>query len=270
MRDFTNKVAVVTGAASGIGLALAKCFAHEGMRVVLADRDASALAAAEATLRTLGAKLLAVRVDVSQAEEVEALAAATLEAFGAVHILCNNAGIAGAIGPIWERSVAEWDVALGVNVYGVIHGIRSFVPIMVRQGEPAHIVNTASVAGLRPRATFGVYATTKHAVVCISEVLHAELAALGAPIGVSVLCPGFVHTRLVESVKTLPANASPEVQDWLEQFKTLVAGGADADFIGEKVLEGIRDEKLHILTHPEFIESIVQRVTRITGDRDSR
>ena len=178
MKELRGKVAVVTGAASGIGRALAGRFAAEGMKVVLADVEGPALAKAESELRAGGATVLAVAADVARAEAVDALAARTLEAFGGVHVLCNNAGVY-ASGLSWERPLADWEWVLGVNLWGVIHGVRAFVPIMLRQGSEAHIVNTASVAGLISGPFSAPYNVSKYGVVALSESLHYELALAG-------------------------------------------------------------------------------------------
>jgi len=276
MRDFKDKVAVVTGGASGIGLAMAQRFAREGMRVVIADIEAEALAAAEREIRSMGSTVLAVRTDVSKSQDVEALAASVLNSFGSVHIVCNNAGVGGTPGPIWERSIGDWQWVMGVNLWGVIHGIRTFVPIMLKQGGDAHIVNTASVAGLLSLSFAGVYHATKHAVVTISETLYAELTSAGARIGVSVLCPGFVKTRIMDSSRNRPAEltegmvwmVSPAAQAFREQFRSMLDAGISPDSVADKVLDAIRDEKLYILTHSEFNERIRQRVEGILAGRN--
>jgi len=273
MRDFKDKVAVVTGGASGIGLAMAQRFAREGMRVVIADIEAEALATAEREIRSTGSTVLAVRTDVSKSQDVEALAASALNAFGSVHIVCNNAGVAGTSGPLWERSIGDWQWVMGVNLWGVIHGIRTFVPIMLKQGEDAHVVNTASVAGLISSPFGGVYHATKHAVVTISEVLYAELVLAGAPIGVSVLCPGFVKTRIKDSSRNRPAElaegtVSPAAQAIRERVSSMVDAGISPDSVADKVLDAVRDEKLYILTHSEFNEPIRQRVEGILAGRN--
>ncbi len=194
MKEFKGKVAVVTGAASGIGRAMAERFAAEGMKVVLADIEQEALAQAEAKMKAAGATVLAVRTDVSSASGVQALAGRTIDAFGAVHILCNNAGVPPVVGPSWELTEADWQWVLGVNLWGVLHGIRVFVPIMLGQDSEGHVVNTASMAGLLSLPWAATYDVAKHGVVTLSESLHGELAAVGSKLKVSVLCPGWVKT----------------------------------------------------------------------------
>jgi len=179
MKEFKNKVAVVTGAASGIGRAMAERFAAEGMKVVLADIQPDALAQAESEMKAKGATIVSRLTDVSKGSEIEALAQTALDAFGKVHIVCNNAGVAVA-GFIWERSVADWEWVMGVNLWGVIHGVRVFTPIMMKQGEEGHIVNTASMAGLISGPSTSIYSVTKHAVVTLSESLYHELKMVGS------------------------------------------------------------------------------------------
>jgi len=276
MRQFKDKVAVVTGAASGIGLAIARRFAREHMRLVLADVEVDALAAAEREIRAMGATAIAVSTDVSRMEEVEALAAKTLNAFGSVHILCNNAGVDAPPGPIWERSLEDWQWLIGVNLWGVVHGIRAFVPVMLKQREEAHVVNTASVAGLLSVPFKGLYQATKHAVVTISETLYLELAMSNSGrIGVSVLCPGFVNTRILDSARNRPADLaaplgelSPAAQEWDSAFRTLVAAGMSPDKVADRVFEAICEEKLYVLTHPELNDHIRQRVEGILAGRN--
>src|SRR5262249_18260593 len=196
MKEFKDKVAVITGAASGIGRAMADRCVQEGMKAVLADVELDRLTKTEASMKASGATVLAVRTDVSQARDVEALAQKTLEVFGAVHLLCNNAGV-GTEAAIWESTLAEWEWVLGVNLWGVIHGVRVFVPLMLAQDTECHIVNTASMAGLISGPGLGAYKVAKHAVVTLSETLYHELAEHGANVKVSVLCPGIVNTRIM-------------------------------------------------------------------------
>jgi NAD(P)-dependent dehydrogenase (short-subunit alcohol dehydrogenase family) len=263
MRHFENKVAVVTGAASGIGLALARRFSRAGMRLVLADIDPNPLAAVAAELNAL-----AVPTDVSQAAEVVRLAEQTLAAHGAVHLLCNNAGVGGSPAPIWETSLPEAEWILGVNLWGVIHGLRAFVPILLRQNVEAHIVNTASVAGLLSPPNLSLYNASKHAVVTLSETLAADLAALAAPIGVSVLCPAFVNTRIMDTAHRPshlppPPALSPIAQSWSDRFHRRVAAGVAPDQIAEQVFAAIEANRLHILTHPDFRDEIAARTANI-------
>src|SRR5213079_1196074 len=231
MKDFYYKVAVVTGAASGIGRALAGKSAQEGMKVVLADVEESALKQAEAELQASGAQVLAVRTDVSQADEVEALAKITFETYGAVHLLFNNAGV-GAGTTVWESSLADWQWVLGVNLWGVIYGIHYFVPRMLAQDSEGHIVNTASAAGLISSPGAGIYKVSKHGVVTLSETLALELAVRGAKLKASVLCPEFVNTRIFDAERNRPqalANApqeqptSPEMEALLQAARQWLA-----------------------------------------------
>src|SRR5690242_20749735 len=189
MKDLAGKVAVVTGAGSGFGLEFARLGAREGMKLVLADVQQDALDAAVADARGRGAEAIGARVDVSRAEDVDRLAEEAKGAFGAVHLLFNNAGVAGGGGYVWESSLKDWKWVLGVNLMGVVHGIRSFVPMMLAQGTEGHVVNTASAAGLVSSPLMGTYNVSKHGVVTLSETLHHDLRLADARIGVSVLCP---------------------------------------------------------------------------------
>jgi NAD(P)-dependent dehydrogenase (short-subunit alcohol dehydrogenase family) len=272
MQDLRGKVAVVTGGASGIGRALVDGFAAEGMRVVVADVEASALASAERELRAGGADVLAVRTDVSKAEEVDTLAARTVESFGKVHVVCNNAGVSVG-GPMWEHTLADWQWVIGVNLWGVIHGIRSFVPRMIAQAEPAHVVNTASLAGLSSNPFLGVYNVTKHAVVTLSETLAQELAIVGAPVHVSVLCPGFVQTQIADSQRNRPATYSAGAArlrpESLEQtIRAAIASGLPPADVSTHVLDAIRNERFYVLTHPEITQDRVRR--RMEGILENR
>jgi NAD(P)-dependent dehydrogenase (short-subunit alcohol dehydrogenase family) len=205
LKEFKDKVAVITGAASGIGRALAERCAREGMQVVLADMEVEALTTTEAALKATGATVLAVVTDVSKAQDVEALAQKTLQAFGAVHLLCNNAGVwAGT--SVWESPLADWEWVLGVNMWGVIHGVRVFVPFMLAQETEGHIVNTASMSGLLTAPGLGAYLVSKHGVVALSETLSHELAQRRAKVKVSVLCPGWVNTQFSEAVRNRPGH----------------------------------------------------------------
>jgi NAD(P)-dependent dehydrogenase (short-subunit alcohol dehydrogenase family) len=250
MRELTGKVAVVTGGASGIGRALSLRFAAEGMRVVVGDVEKAALDAVVAELGDAGADVLGVLTDVSDAAQVAALADATIERFGVVHVVCNNAGV-GAGGVSWEAPLETWEWVLGVNVWGVVHGLRSFVPLLVAQGE-GHVVNTASVAGLVAPPFMGPYNASKHAVVAISESLHHELAMAAPGVKVSVLCPGWVQTRIADSERNrperlaVPDDSLGELRDVLQGF---IAGGMPPEGVAEQVVGAIRDERFWILTH---------------------
>jgi NAD(P)-dependent dehydrogenase (short-subunit alcohol dehydrogenase family) len=230
-------------------------FAAAGMAVVVADVEAAALAATEAELTSRGAKALAVRADVSEPGDVETLARAAVERFGGVHVLCNNAGVSVG-GPMWEHTLDDWQWVLGVNLWGVIHGIRTFVPIMLRQGEPAHVVNTASLAGLTSNPFLGVYNVTKHAVVTLSETLAQELAMLGPHVKVSVLCPGFVQTKIADSNRNRPGGMADEAArlrpaEFEEDLPAIAKGLAPAT-VAELVFDAIRDERFYVFPHPEL------------------
>lgn len=250
MRDLAGKVAVITGGASGIGRAMAERFAGEGMRLVLADVEEPALAAAVADLASAGAEVIGVPTDVSQASDVKALAERTLAGYGAAHLVCNNAGVGG--GPVAGTPLGVWEWVLGVNLWGVINGCHVFLPILTEQGE-GHIVNTASLAGLTGVPGLGVYCTSKFAVVGLSESLHHELAATGSPVKVSVLCPGFVHTRISESERNMPAAARRSTEEQAEVFapavRQAIEGGISPAEVADTVLEGVRADRFYILTH---------------------
>lgn len=274
MKDFKDKVAVVTGGASGIGKAMAARFGAEGMKVVLADVQPDALAATEAEFKAKGIETLAVRCDVSKADAVQDLADRTVAAFGGVHILCNNAGVA-APGPAWERTLADWEWVVGVNLWAVIHGVRSFVPIMMKQGE-GHVVNTASMAGLIVGPGMPTYFVTKHGVVALSESLHHDLTAYGSKVGVSVLCPGWVKTGIVDSARNRPEDLkneagtgeSPGAAMMEKMVRALVESGQSPESVAERVFEAVRDRKFYILTHPEMKGAIRQRMTDVLEERN--
>lgn len=275
MRDVRGRVAVVTGAASGIGRGLAERFAGEGMRVVLADVEEAPLQAAADELRAGGAEVLAVRTDVSQAEQVDALAAAAYDGFGAVHVLCNNAGIGGGGGASWELPLEDWQWTLGVNLWGVIHGVRSFVPRMIAGGEEGHIVNTASVAGLIAGAGGPAYTVTKFGVVGLTETLHHELLfATTGRIRASVLCPALTNTRILESGRNRPGGPLPEPaagtpeRIFLDMLKGVFATGMAPSETALMVLEGIREQRFYILTHPEHNPALTRRAEAIIAGGD--
>jgi NAD(P)-dependent dehydrogenase (short-subunit alcohol dehydrogenase family) len=276
VKEFQRKVAVVTGAASGIGRGLAERCAQEGMKVVLADVEEQALTRASQELQAAGAQVLAVQTDVSKATDVEALAQKTMATYGAVHLLFNNAGV-GAGTFIWESTLADWEWTMGVNLWGVIHGIRTFVPLMLEQQEEGHIVNTASMAGLTGGPGLGIYKVTKHGVVTLSETLYHELAFKGANIKVSVLCPGFVSTRIMDSARNRPAQLQndpaeermgPASEAMVQFMRQAVEAGMPPHQVAGIVFQAIRDEKFYILTHPELKESIRVRMEDILQERN--
>lgn len=275
MKEFTDRVAVVTGAASGIGRALADRFAAASMKVVLADVEEGALQQAETEMRGQGATVLGVVTDVSKEDSVEALAKKTLYTFGAVHILCNNAGVGGGFGPTWSQPLENWEWGLGVNLWGVIHGIRTFVPLMLQQGTEGHVVNTASMAGHLSSPFMSVYDATKFAVVTISESLSMELALQGAKVKVSVLCPGFVNTNIATSDRNRPAHLSaplPQLseaeQSFVAMMLTGVAAGMPPAEVAEKVFAAIQNEQFYIFPHPEFLSFVRARLEGIVEQKN--
>ena len=269
-----KNVAVITGAASGIGRGMAERFAAEGMAVVLADIETEPLAKLETDLRAIGATVLAVRTDVSNAADVENLAAQTVETFGVVHILCNNAGVV-CSRPIWEHTVADWEWVLGVNLWGVIHGIRAFVPRMLsqqKQETKCHIVNTASILGLVRGPGQGIYKVSKHGVVVLSETLADELAQKDAPIQVHVLCPGWVRTGILESDRNRPdvlQNSEVEIRpqrrasDHLQRVRAEMEAGISPAEVAEHVYQAIQTGTFYIFTHPEQREWVRVRMDGI-------
>lgn len=272
MKDFQDKVAVITGGASGIGRSLGDRCAREGMKVVLADIEEKALTQAEAEMKAAGAMVRSVVTDVSKLESVENLFRKTLDAFGAVHLLCNNAGIGARIPSIWESTTADWEWVLGVNLWSVIHGLRTFVPRMLEQDSEGHIVNTASILGLIVPPGGATYAVSKHGVVVLSEILYHELKDRKSKIGVSVLCPGFVNTRIVESDRNRPDTLknppdktvlTAEYEKKIKKTFDAIKAGIPPEQVADTVFDAIRNEKFYILTHPEFNEKIRTRAENI-------
>jgi NAD(P)-dependent dehydrogenase (short-subunit alcohol dehydrogenase family) len=274
VKTFRDRVAVVTGAASGIGLALAERFAAEGMKVVMADIEAAALATAADGLRRKGAAVLATRVDVSRAENVDRLARETYDAFGAAHVLCNNAGVA-VIGAVHEHTLADWQWVIDVNLWGVIHGVRAFLPRMLGGGDEGHIVNTASMAGLTTAPFMSVYDVTKHGVVALSESMYKELQITGSPIGVSVVCPGLIDTNIMRSSRNRPENladegkAGPMAQAFGQSLSDRLAGGYPPSEVAEQVLQGIREGRFYIVpAQPEVKGNIAIRAEDLLALRN--
>jgi NAD(P)-dependent dehydrogenase (short-subunit alcohol dehydrogenase family) len=275
MHEFKDKVAVITGGASGLGLAMARRFAREGMKLALGDIEEEPLRRVEQEFRRAGVPVLAIRTDVSRGHDVERLAEKTLATFGAVHIVCNNAGV-GPGGVVWENTTADWEWVLGVNVWGVIHGVRVFVPIMLRQNTPCHVVNTASVAGLLSVPGMGIYCVSKHAVVTLTECLYHDLAARSAKVGVSLLCPAYVPTGIADSERNRPAMLhnpararSPEDLERERQMRHAVESGRiSPDEVAEMVFDGIVNDRFYILTHPRIKAAVEERVQDIIQDRN--
>ena len=275
MKHFKDKVAVITGGASGIGLALARRAAAEGMKLVLADIEEGPLAAAAAELKGAGARVLTVKTDVSRAGEVENLAAQTLQAFGGAHLMFNNAGVGGVRVKTWQATARDWEWVLGVNVWGVIHGVRVFTPIMLAQGSEGHIINTASVAGLISPPGMGIYCVSKHAVVTLSECLHHDLAQKTDKIKCSVLCPAYVPTGIADSGRNRPADlketrhkSAADLALDASLKKAVQSGKLTAADVAQKVYEAVRDERFYILTHPKIKASIQWRMEDILQERN--
>lgn len=271
MNDLANRVAWITGAASGIGLALAHRLAAEQMKLVLVDIEAGPLAEAEAALRGKGATTLALTVDVGDAAQMEAATRKALDAFGVVHLIINNAGVGGGGGPMWQLTAADWKWALDVNLWGVLHAIRLLVPPLLASGEPGHVLNTASIAGLTSTPFMGPYTATKHAVVAVSECLAKELELVNANVGVSVLCPGFVKTKIATSHRNRPAElAGSDTSEGGKKFASvldqLVAAGVPAEKIADACVEAIRAPKFYVLTHPEMKPQIEHRMKQILDE----
>ena len=266
-----GKVAVVTGAASGIGRGLAQRFAAEGMRLALADVEADPLEEVAEELRAGGVEVWTSIVDVSDGDQVDAFGDGVVDTFGAVHLVCNNAGVGGG-GLTQDLTTADWQWVLGVNLWGVIHGMRVFLPKLLAQGE-GHIVNTASLAGLVPAPFMGPYNASKFAVVAISETAFQELRMFGSDVGVSVLCPAWVRTRIAESARNRPAELTnpPGPGDgeaagaMASVVEGLVAGGLPPEEVADQVVDAIRTRRLWILTHPESIAAVKARVDAIVS-----
>jgi NAD(P)-dependent dehydrogenase (short-subunit alcohol dehydrogenase family) len=273
MKNFAGKVAVITGGASGFGREFALIGQKLGMKLVLADVQQDALDKTRAELEALGAEVIALRCDVRKGEEVQALADATMARFGGVHLVFNNAGV-GSGGLIWENSVADWEWVLGVNLWGVIHGVRIFTPLMLatakkEPGYEGHIVNTASMAGLLNAPTMGVYNVSKHAVVSLSESLYQDLSLVDAPIGASVLCPFFVPTGISQShrnrpddVASGPVTASQRASQALSD-KAVTSGKVSAAQVAEWTFDAIRENKFYIYSHPGALASVQKRMEDI-------
>jgi NAD(P)-dependent dehydrogenase (short-subunit alcohol dehydrogenase family) len=273
MEDLAGKVAVVTGGASGIGLAMARRFAAEGMRLVLADIERPVLASAGEELAATGAEVLTVPTDVSVAADVAALAATTLEHFGDAHLVCNNAGVGSRGLPIADLPLEDFAWVVGVNLFGVIHGIQAFLPHLRANGV-GHIVNTSSISGLYHRPRMGPYNASKAAVVALSETLRFELDAEGSGVGVSVLCPSWVRTNITTSDRNRPERfaytlESAQMADVAvykakrrEQLATIAI---DPAAVAAQVCHAVRTDRFYVLTHPESVDGFAERAARIVA-----
>lgn len=279
MKNFQDKVVVITGGASGLGREFATTAAALGMKLVLADVQQDALDKARAELEAQGADVLAMTCDVRKGEQIQALADATMAKFGAVHLLFNNAGV-GSGGLIWENTEADWEWVLGVNVWGVIHGVRVFTKLMLECAakDPAyegHIVNTASMAGLLNAPTMGVYNVSKHAVVSLSETLYHDLQLVEAPIGASVLCPYFVPTGISQSHRNRPADVAMTANVTASQkvaqamtVKAVESGKVSAADVSQMTFDAIRDGQFYIYSHPGALGGVADRMDEIVHHKN--
>lgn len=283
MRDFAGRVAVVTGAASGMGRAFARRFAEEGMKVVLADIEESALELAVNELGAAGHEVLGVRTDVSRPEAVRHLADQALDAFGRVHVVCNNAGVEGYLdGPIWEATDNDWEWTFGVDYWSVVHGVRTFLPILLGQGEEGHMVNTSSMTAVVRAAN--MYGVAKHAVLALTEVVYGNLRERGAKVGVSALVPGIIATRIFQGSRNRPVGLRNEVEppgaargrEMRQMMHERLQGAMQPSEVAEILIQGIREERLYILTdlnwrdridgrHQDILNGTNPEVIRLAG-----
>lgn len=275
MMEFKNKVALITGAASGIGAAIAERCAYEGMKVVLADIDKEALINTEKVLKSTGAETLAVVCDVSKESDIKVLSEKAINTFGKVNLLFNNAGVAtGTV--LWRNTTADWKWVLGVNLWGLINCTKIFVPIMLKQNDECYIVNTASLAGFTSAPGNGVYSVTKHAIVNFSEALYYELKLAKAKIDVSVICPGFVNTQLADAERNRPVelkNTDRSIKTNMQQmaeemFHKEIKKGMAPELVVEKVFDAIQKKKFYIITHKESKTLIKQRMEDILNENN--
>ena len=276
MQEFKDKVAVVTGAASGIGFAMADRFAGEGMKVVMADIEPEALSIAEESLRRKGAEVLAVQTDVTKPEQVEALADRAYETFGATHVLCNNAGVE-VIGATWEHTLDDWRWVMDVNLWGVIYGVHNWLPRMLEQGDEAHIVNTASMAGLTTAPYMAIYDVTKFGVVALSESLEKELRIADANVHVSVVCPGLINTSIMDSSRNRHVDRSEKgnfganAQRFRKGLTDSLATGWPPARVADQVFDAIRDDRFYVIPAQEgFADRIRERMEGIVALRNPR
>ncbi len=274
LNELGGKLAVVTGAASGLGRAMALAFASEGMHLALADVDEAGLALTRKDVSALGLKSFSMRVDVSKASEVEAFAQKCSQELGAVHLVCNNAGVA-LSGPVWETSEAEWQWILGVNLLGVVNGVRAFAPRLIAQDE-GHIVNTASVAGLISPPGMGAYCVSKHAVVTLSEALHHDLRERGSRVGVSLLCPAYVPTGIADSERNKPPDLSlsgkskERLAKEAALKKAVASGKLAAHDVALAVVAAVKGNRFYVLTHPGIKGAVRARMEDVLEERAPR
>jgi NAD(P)-dependent dehydrogenase (short-subunit alcohol dehydrogenase family) len=279
MKNFAGKVVVITGGAGGLGREFANVALARGMKIVLADVEGNTLEQAATELREQGAEVLSMLCDVRKGPQVQALADAAMKRYGAVHLLFNNAGV-GSGGLIWENSEADWEWVLGVNLWGVIHGVRIFTALMLEcaRQDPAfegHIVNTASMAGLLNAPTMGVYNVSKHAVVSLSETLFHDLQLVGAPIGASVLCPYFVPTGISQSHRNRPADVKMDARPTISQLaaqamtqKAVESGKVSAAQVAQMTFDAITDGQFYIYSHPDALAGVAERMDEIVHHRN--
>lgn len=279
MKNFAGKVVVITGGAGGLGREFANVALARGMKIVLADVEGNTLEQAATELREQGAEVLSMLCDVRKGPQVQALADAAMKRYGAVHLLFNNAGV-GSGGLIWENSEADWEWVLGVNLWGVIHGVRIFTALMLEcaRQNPAfegYIVNTASMAGLLNAPTMGVYNVSKHAVVSLSETLFHDLQLVGAPIGASVLCPYFVPTGISQSHRNRPADVKMDARPTISQLaaqamtqKAVESGKVSAAQVAQMTFDAITDGQFYIYSHPDALAGVAERMDEIVHHRN--
>jgi NAD(P)-dependent dehydrogenase (short-subunit alcohol dehydrogenase family) len=275
MKELAGRVAVITGAGSGFGREFARIGANERMKLVLADVQQGALDEAVAEARASGAQALGVRVDVSRADEVQRLAAQAVEKFGAAHLLFNNAGVAAGGGFVWEVGLKDWQWVMSVNLMGVVHGIRSFVPLMLKQDCECHVVNTASAAGLVSAPLMAAYNVSKHGVVTLSETLFHDLRAVDAKVGVSVLCPAYVPTNIRHSERNRPAELTDQAPPTPSQIaarerteKAVASGRLSAAEVARMTFDAVRENRFYVVTHPKMLASVELRMQDIVALRN--
>jgi len=278
MKIFSGRTAVITGAASGFGLEASRIAAREGMKIVMADVEADALERASAEIARQGAEVLPFRLDVSKAAEVEALAAAVMQRFGAPHLVFNNAGV-GSGGLIWEHSLQDWEWMLGVNLMGVVHGVRVFTPMMLEAARQdaayqGHIVNTASMAGLVNAPNMGAYNVSKHAVVSLTETLYQDLALVTGQVATSLLCPYFVTTGIGRSRRNRPSSLAATKSTRSQRIaqamvdRAVSGGKVSAAEVAQAVFDAVRERRFYIYSHPHALDAVRARLEDVVQGRN--